>query len=194
MFLYVHNYQLHTAISYPRFQRYSVACNNSRLRAMKLYRANLKLSRELYGVIGIFEIVFRNSIDRHLIGKKGATWLEDAVGIGGYLDTSIGSENSLYAVHDAIHALGVEYTHDRLIAKLSFGFWRYQFAKKEFAASGSTLLEICPIRPFRTRQKDVFGHLTKINDVRNRVAHYEPICFDRQSISTDKVMRRYRLL
>jgi hypothetical protein len=106
----------------------------------------------------------------------------------------VGSENSLYSVHDAIHGLGLEYTHDRLIAKLSFRFWRYQFAKKEFAASGSTLLEIFPNRPFGTRQKDVFGHLTKINDVRNRVAHYEPICFDNLIISTEQVTRRYRLI
>lgn len=88
----------------------------------------------------------------------------------------------------------MEYTHDRLIAKLTLGFWTYQFASKEFAAAGSTLLEIFPNRPFGTRQKQVFQNLVKINDIRNRVAHYEPVCFEKNVISTDRAGRRYGLI
>jgi hypothetical protein len=105
----------------------------------------------------MFEIILRNSIDRHFVSLKGDLWLEDAVQQGGYLDVSSGCEDSFHSVQEAIHKLGLDYTHDRLIAKLTFGFWTYQFSKKEFAASGSTLLQIFPNRPFGTRQKDVFN-------------------------------------
>lgn len=79
------NSQFHTAISEPRYNRYLAACGNKQ-RALKLYRANINLSQELYGVIGVFEIVLRNSIDRHMMERHGSFWLEDAVSGGGYLD------------------------------------------------------------------------------------------------------------
>lgn len=190
------NSQLHTAISVPRFSRYLAACNNSQERAEMLYRANLRLSEKMYSIIGLFEIILRNSIDRHFIPLKGNTWLEDAVVEGGYFDISPGCEDSFHAVQEAIYKLGLDYTHDRLIAKLTFGFWAYQFGAKEFAASGSTLLEIFPNRPKGTRQKMIFQDLIRINDIRNRIAHYEPICFDKKTgtVSTVLVEKRYNLI
>ena len=159
------NSQLHTAISQPRYARYLTACGEHS-RALELYKANIALSQQLYGIIGIFEIILRNSIDRHMAAKKGANWLEDAVDNGGYLDISPRCEDSYHSVQEAIYKLGAQYTHDRLIAKLTFGFWTYQFAPKEFAASGSTLLEIFPKRPFGTKQKQIFQSLITISAIR----------------------------
>jgi len=190
------NSQFHTAISTPRFNRYLAACDNNRKQAEKLYRLNLRLSQKMYAVIGLFEVILRNSIDRHFIPNKGPFWLEEAVMDNGYLDISPGCEDSFHAVQEAIHKLGQEYTHDRLIAKLTFGFWTYQFSKKEFAAAGSTLLQIFPNKPHGIRQKDVFKNLIRINDTRNRIAHYEPICFDKTTgtISSIPIQRRYELV
>jgi hypothetical protein len=150
----------------------------------------------MYAVIGMFEIILRNSIDRHFVSVKGNTWLEDAVQTGGYLDASPGCEDLYHSAYECIHKLGMDYSHDALIAKLTFGFWTYQFAKKEYAASGSTLLQIFPNRPFGINQKIVFKNLIRINEIRNRVAHYEPICFDKGtgSISTIPVLDRYNLI
>lgn len=184
---------MHTAISAPRFGRYLSACGNHG-RALKLYRANIRLSQKMWGVIGLFEVILRNSIDRYMIAQKGPMWLEDAVAKGGYYAITPGCEDAYNAVQDAMHRLGSSYTHDRLIAKLTFGFWRYQFGKKEFAASGSLLLNIFPNRPFNTKQKEVFSRLFKINDIRNRIAHHEPICFDSNIISVAMVQRRYNLI
>jgi hypothetical protein len=92
----------------------------------------------MYAIVGMFEIVLRNSIDRHFASVKEDTWLEDAVQPGGYPDVSPGCEDLFHSANESIHKLGTDYTHDALIAKLTFGFWTYQFAKKEYAASGST--------------------------------------------------------
>jgi hypothetical protein len=184
------NSQFYTALSDARYFRYLSASGNRR-KALKLYRANISLSKEMYAIIGVFEVILRNSIDRHMSSQKGSIWLEEAVDVGGYLHTSVGCEDSFHSVQEAIHTLGIQYTHDRLIAKLTLGFWRYQFAAKEYAASGSTLLNIFVNRPFGTKQKDVLKKLIKINEVRNRIAHYEPLCFDGSLISTARIERRY---
>ena len=134
------NSQFHTAVSAPRFNRYIKACNFDRRKAKKLYRLNLRLSAKIYAVIGIFEIILRNSIDRHFTLTKGPLWLEDAVMPGGYFDTAPGCQKTFHIVQEVISKLGIEYTHDELIAKLTLGFWSYQFSSKEFAAAGSTLL------------------------------------------------------
>lgn len=78
---------------------------------------------------------------------------------------------------DVIADLGVYYTPDKAIAELTFGFWTYQFASKEFAAAGSTLLNMLPARPFGVNHTKVFKKLASINRIRNRIAHHEPICF-----------------
>ena len=187
------NSQFHTAISEPRYLRYFTACGNKQ-RALKLYRANINLCQELYGIIGVLEVVLRNSIDRHMISQKGDFWLENAVGIGGFFDINPDCEHSFHTVQEAIHDLGEKYTHNNLIAKLTFGFWRHLFAKKEFAASGSTLLNIFPNRTAGTRQKHIYMMLFKVNELRNRIAHHEPICFDGNSISINRTRRRYELI
>ena len=68
---------------------------------LTLYKANIRLSKELFAVIGLFEVVLRNLIDRHFIGIKGETWLEDAVAEGGYLNIPE-CENAFHCVHEAI--------------------------------------------------------------------------------------------
>jgi hypothetical protein len=150
----------------------------------------------MYSVIGLFEIVLRNSIDRHFTSVKGPFWLEESVMLNGYLDTSEGCEHSFHSVQEAIQTLGLSYNHDSLIAKLTFGFWTYQFSKKEYAAAGNTLLQIFPNRPHGIGQKEVFKNLIKINKTRNRIAHYEPICFERSTgrISSTPIQKRYNLI
>jgi hypothetical protein len=190
------NSQFNTAISAPRFTRYLSACNYHQERAEKLYRLNLRFSQKMYAVVGVFEVILRNSIDRHYQMQKGPLWLEEAVMHNGYLEIFPELEKSYHTVQEAIQQLGLEYTHDRLIARLGFGFWAYQFSNKEYAASGNTLLQIFPNKPYGIRQKDIFKDLIKINKLRNRIAHYEPICFDSSTdeISSIPIQRRYELV
>lgn len=95
---------IHTAISTPRFSRYLVYCGNSRKKALKLYRANLILSQKIYAVIGQFEIILRNSIDRHYRSKFGEDWMLDAVQPGGFLDNP-GCKKSYHSIQEAMYSL-----------------------------------------------------------------------------------------
>jgi hypothetical protein len=189
------NRELHNAISEARFSKYLAACNFYRKKALRLYRANLVLSEKLYAVIGQAEVILRNSIDMHYRTVHGEDWILDAVQPGGFLDIA-GCEDSYHRIQEGIYSLKNRYSRDAIVARLTFGFWTYQFSTKVFAAGGSTLLNVFPKRPFGTKQKDIFQLLFKINEIRNRIAHYEPVCFDANTgnISTTYAQKRYCLI
>jgi hypothetical protein len=180
-------------ISSPRMAKYLTACGNNTRKAMALYRANIRFSTEVFSILCLFEVALRNQIDRHYRLKLGNNWLFDATPPRvGFLQ-SVGCEKSLESVEKVITNLGPAYSPDKAVAELTFGFWTYQFASKEFAAAGSSLLNILPGRPFGTNHTKVFKKLTSINRIRNRIAHHEPICFGvpPHSISTQYAEQKY---
>jgi hypothetical protein len=74
------------------------------------------------------------------------------------------------------------YTHSKLVAEMDFGFWRYMFARHQYYYGGQGLLAIFPSKPLSTAthnysSKYIFSELEKVNFLRNRLAHHEPVCF-----------------
>ncbi len=164
-----------------RMNRYLLACNQNSRKAMTLYRKNLQLTQELFTVIGCFEIALRNAIDTHITSSLGNNWLRDAAQNGGIFDTK-NCRLTKESINDAIKKLGNTYSHYKLIAELGFGFWRYLFAQHQYFATGRTLLRIFPIKPTSTPTMQynntyIFNQLARLNNIRNRMAHHEPICF-----------------
>lgn len=144
---------------------------------MTLYRANLRLSQEIFSVLSVFEVVLRNQIDTHY-----KTMFYPLIG------------NDEWLLH-ATNPGGRGYTHDKLVAELTFGFWRFQFASKEFMAAGSSLHRIFLNRPLRTNHTDIFNKLGFVNKIRNRIAHHEPICFGPgNTISTMYALEHYNVI
>lgn len=186
-------------MSAARLARYMIASGNSK-KAMTLYRKNLQLSQELFTVISCFEVTMRNAIDRHYTIRCGANWLRDSAAIGGMFDTN----NCRYTkqiINKALNKLAHQYTHFKLLAEMDFGFWRYLFAQPQFNAGGQSLLHIFPAKPTSTpaiqyNHTYVFNQLGQINDLRNRIAHHEPICFlPAQAVKDTAYSRRnYNLL
>jgi hypothetical protein len=167
-------------MSVPRMSRYLTSTGADSRKAMTLYRLNLRLSQELFTVISCFEVALRNRIDQHYTGRMGSDWLRDAAMPGGmYNNRHCGK--TPYIISDALRKLNV-YTHPKLVAEMDFGFWRYTFARHQFFAGGQSLLAIFPAKPISTPiirydHNYVFSELEKINILRNRLAHHEPICF-----------------
>ncbi|MGI8522839.1 MAG: hypothetical protein ACR2K3_05950 [Nocardioides sp.] len=58
-------------------------------------------------------------------------------------------------------------THGKVVAELSFGFWRYLTAQRYHVPGGDPGL--------RKRRRQVERHLADLMLVRNRAAHHEPI-------------------
>jgi len=187
-------------MSTPRMDRYLGACNNDTRKAMTLYRKNLKLSQELFTVISCFEVALRNAIDSHYYTIYGNQWLRIFAEPNGLFDTRQ-TRKSREAINDTIAKLRHQYTHSKLVSELGFGFWRYLFGKHQYRIAGRTLINIFPNLPATSQQtnynaKFIFNELEKVNIIRNRIAHHDPVCFRRghQEISTNFVKSRYDLI
>jgi hypothetical protein len=168
----------------PRMGRYVRACNGDTDAAMDLYRLNLRLSQEMFMVIGCFEVALRNAIDSHCCSQLGPDWLKESIAPGGGFDRDSNCRNTVSAIRDGLHKLNRQYAHDKLVAELGFGFWRYQFAAHQYRATGRGLLRIFPGKPTSSAAVQynatyVLNRLATINELRNRIAHHEPICFVR---------------
>ena len=167
-------------MSQPRMSRYTNACGGDTRKAMTLYRLNLRLSQELFTLVSCFEVALRNAIDSHYTTRNGNDWLRNSSVSGGMFSNKHCGKTP-YIIAAAERNLKV-YTHPKLIAEMDFGFWRYTFARHQFHVGGQSLLEIFPTKPTSTptinyNYNYVFGELEKINNLRNRLAHHEPICF-----------------
>lgn len=180
--------------------RYCTACGGDTRKAMTLYRRNLTLSQEFFTVISVFEVSIRNCIDNELIASLGGDWLRNGVQLGGVFDHP-NCRFSRDAIQEGIRKLNLHYSHNKLVAELGFGFWRFMFADHQFKSTGSTLLRIFPSRPksspsLQYNQKYVFNQLAVINNLRNRIAHHEPICFvpGNSIISTAEIRQKYALI
>lgn len=165
------------AFSPARLSRYLNACGGDQVKALILYRHNVKLCQKFYGVLNVFEIVLRNAINEHY--KKffdDDNWIRTQIQPGGML----ASCPQLAEVNKQIKKLddAGRYTHDRLVSSVSFGFWSYMFNKIPFRKGGQSLLAIFPNRAKGLGQRVIFNELVDIKSFRNRIAHHEPICFD----------------
>ena len=187
-------------LSVHRLNPYRLACGSDTRKAMTLYRLNLKLSQELFTIISCFEVSLRNTIDEHFLRQLGAEWLKTAARRGQIFDNPT-CFLTQKAINDAVGNLGLYYSHGKLVAELGFGFWRYLFASYHFRATGSSLLAIFPAKPTSSaaghfNQKFFFNQLAQLNDIRNRIAHHEPICFETSlPIKNTKYARQhYRLI
>lgn len=182
-----------------RMNRYLLACNGNSKKAMTLYRKNLQLTQELFTVLSCFEVALRNVIDLKCTLVFGNDWLKRGAATGGIFDSSKCSSTKKI-INDTIDSLQF-YSHFKLVAELGFGFWRFMFAKNQYNATNKVLLKVFPSKPKSTPalQYDdtyVFNQLAKLNRIRNRMAHHEPICFlPGQPIkNTDYAREHYNLI
>lgn len=187
-------------MSRPRMNRYMVACSNDSRKAMTLYRLNLKLSQELFTIISCFEIALRNAIDYHYSSIHGSEWLKNSVSRNGMFDNQKCRKTSLI-IRRELRKLNNNYSHPKLIAEMDLGFWRYLFSQPQFYSGGQSLLKIFPAKPTSSptvqyNHRYVFNELERINKIRNRIAHHEPVCFrlGNPVIDTTYAKQNYRLI
>lgn len=170
-------------ISKKRMGRYLNACGGDTRKAMTLYRYNLHLTQDAFTIISCFEIALRNAIDAQLVPILGDEWLKDSVMPGGIFDGPDFRETQKI-IKRAYNKLlsNNTYSHSKLLAEMEFGVWKYMFSAKQYRATGRSLLKIFPNKPrssaeVQYNQSYVFNELDKVNTLRNRLAHHEPICF-----------------
>lgn len=163
------------ALSKPRLDKYRTACKGDENKALTLYRYNIKLCQKFYGVLGVLEVVLRNAINEHYKTQFSDTnWMETQAANGFLFDF----RNDIIKERDKLADRG-KYTHDKLVASLSFGTWTFMFSRNCYKNSGKTLLRIFPHKTKGMNQADIYKELDRIRLFRNRIAHHEPLCFSK---------------
>lgn len=187
-------------VSQKRLSRYVNACGGDTRKALTLYRYNLRVSQELFTMISCFEVAIRNAIDNELTARYGNEWLKDSISNGGFLTGSdtVKSFGIVKHTYDKLVSEG-RYSHTKLLSGLEFGVWKYMYSPPQFRATGRVLLRVFPHKQRSTPNLHInhtylFNELDKINTLRNRIAHHEPICFlsGRDLVYTDYIKKEYQ--
>ena len=185
--------------SRKRLGRYIQACSGNKRKAMTLYRDNLRLSQEMYTIINCFEVSLRNAIDGILSSQVGQEWLKDSIMPNGKFTDPILHKTYERITHSYVKLVSMgNYSHSKLIASMDFGMWKYMFSPLQYKLTNQSLLGVFPNKAKSTplqhiNQAYIFNELDKVNTLRNRIAHHEPICFYMHEpiIDTTHIMNEY---
>lgn len=164
------------AISKPRLSKYLQETGGDIEKALKLYLWNSKISQSLYFCLQTWEIAFRNKMNLFFIFKYGEKWpWSDAA-----RRNFTGKDRR--KIEDCIARLERDLaptspTTDQVVADLSVGFWVSQLGES-YQAQYAWKSNI-KFRIFTNNQRITRSDASTISEdllnLRNRVAHHEPI-------------------
>jgi hypothetical protein len=164
-------------LSAPRFGRY-VSVAGSGEHAAELYSWNGRLSGAVHEELGMLEVVLRNALDRQLVKYHQVALNGDG---RWHADPRMPWQSA--RMIEQIDRARAQATGNwrfpelqgKVIAELTFGFWRYVLA----APYQSTLWAPALRHAFPylnpARRAPVYQLVDRLNSVRNRIAHHEPI-------------------
>lgn len=158
-----------------RLSKYLRATDNNPQQALRLYVLNARVSAAVMIDLHYIEIALHNRFDRELAAKFGPEWFNNS----NYLSLlDDGAHNILIRAHrQAIKhwPKGETLPRGKLIAELTFGFWLRLIASN----LEHKLWVPCLHRAFAHRpppkRAQFKGELERLRQLRNRVAHHEPI-------------------
>ncbi len=176
-----------TLTSTPRINKYLRASDNNQNLATRTYFLNIDISGNIFKAISFLEISLRNRINMLapiVLKLDKNTWLFDLA--QGKVSHAIEFSETINKIRTAIK-LSKDSTHDQVLCQLSFGFWSSIFSGYNYVILGSRLLKhLNPgkkVNPDLLRQK-----LHSIRIIRNRIAHQEPVIFNRKGkFSSDQL-------
>ncbi len=165
--------------SSERMKKYFERYDNDQ-KAIEHYHLNISLSESFYPILSIFEIAFRNSMNRELVKYFGTNaW---------YL--RIGSTTGLRNLNDSInnaqrHIINrnEQLTSSKVVAELSLGFWVRLLNTEYERVLWKPLRKAFPYLEKKNRKrKKVSAPINKIRNFRNRIFHHEPITWNLNEI------------
>lgn len=159
-------------ITEVRFAPYVVKADGDHRGAVALYVWNARISAAMFETLHHVEVILRNSVDSQFLPvDAGAapleTWLEDP---------AILNDASRRRVRETIARIsreGKAPSRGRVVAGLSFGFWRALFDKKYDGLWVSRLHRAFPAGS--GDRAEVATLMSNLVPFRNRLAHHETI-------------------
>lgn len=177
---------LETSLSQDRLQSYLSAAGGDQTKALQLYIWNTQLSAALYQPLQGLEITLRNAFHRQLLLTYGNDWYDQIPQI-----LSDKSNDNITKAKNDITSRGKSATPSRIIAELSFGFWvsLLGYGRKgnnnyEMKLWRPALYKAFPNKPAKGFNRKLANkEFTRIKELRNRVAHHEPIIHNQDILS-----------
>ncbi|MEI7029688.1 hypothetical protein [Streptomyces pratensis] len=160
--------------STDRLNPYLTACAGDHAAALALYRWNSDLAAGFFEPLGHLEIMLRNALDAQLVAgqqRRGRTadWYTDRrVPLSGKARADIAQAQQRAGWHGAASPRG------KVIAELSFGFWRFLLARQYKTKLWPDLAGAFPHAPDRALST-VEDPVARLHKFRNRIAHHEGI-------------------
>jgi hypothetical protein len=166
-------------VSPARLQPYELATNGDPGAALALYEWNIAVSGAFFEDLGTFEVLLRNAIDMRLRGRfqgvKGAQPWYDQVRLQDRARDRLNDAKSRVIANG-----GGPPPQDKVVAELTFGFWRYllssYYAATIWPIVRNALHDHAGQRVDRVRAEHA---VIRLYELRNRIAHHEPIFSDR---------------
>ncbi len=192
-------------LSASRIDRYLIAVQLDEELCISLYKTNIKLSNSFYPILGIFEVVLRNEIDKVLVKYfNDSDWiLNQQKGFMiapelSYKDSFNGRfiknryiYNSVENTKIKLNNKSTQINSNRIIAEQSLSFWTEMFEKKYYKLLKGRPIQIFNNLPPYISRVDILNKLTKIRKFRNRIYHNEPICFNEDIVDLQGPMNIY---
>jgi hypothetical protein len=164
---------LEQRFSQERLQPYKLIVAEDLSQAIELYQWNAQVSAAFWVTLGHIEVLVRNAMHEHLMiwareNYGDHRWYIDYDGVF----TGRALADIAKARERAREGKRKE-TPGRVVAGLTLGFWRYLLIKHyDRTLWISCLRHVWPTQPLR---QNVHDQLAKLNELRNRIAHQEPI-------------------
>lgn len=175
---------LETTISTARMGTYLTAAGFDRVRAIKFYLWNARLSERFYFPLQCTEVTLRNSIHDVLSSVYGPDWPTDPK-FERLVETD--TVKVIEKVQDRIQKSGHPISTPRIVAGLSFDFWHIILTRPFDRPIWQTRLRAAfPHLPSNVKRRQVSVLVRDIKTFRNRIAHHEPIIGeDHSKLHTD---------
>lgn len=183
-----HRAALERSIKPARMGTYLDAAGGDGDRARALYLWDRELATAFFADLAILEVALRNAMSSRLEGKWGPEWYRNP-------DMSL-DDRSLNTLSTAWQRITGERTADRLVAQCMFGFWRGLLDEGGYAGKKPRRVK-CDYEVLwrgvldkafpggralarseenqRWNREYAFAVVSRVNELRNRVAHHEPL-------------------
>lgn len=192
-------------LSSQRIDRYLIATGNSKTRAVRLYKANLKIAQSFHPLLGALEVTLRNRINTILSAHfSDPDWIINqktgfmAAPSLTHLDRRTGRrvtndflKSSVEKSERRFRRLRVPITSGKIIADQALGFWTDLFEVHHYRLLLGRPIQVFHNLPSRHGRSDACDRLNKIRQFRNRINHNEPICFNGAAIDFTYVEEVY---
>ncbi|MBO5579226.1 MAG: Abi family protein [Prevotella sp.] len=181
--------------SYSRISRYLKAAKGNKKMAQEMYYANARIARSFQPLISFFEVILRNQLHYAIANHYGdVQWMiNQKKGFmsapslihknkkGGNLVVNDFLKREIEKAEKTLMDKGHNITAGRVIAELNFGFWNSLFETHHYALLRGVPCSIFKGLPAGVGRKTVNQKIRQIRNLRNRISHNEPLCFNGKS-------------